>query len=156
MDFNAFLALTVTFLGLFWSFVFCYMATFSSNQVASISDIAYHVNWTEYPQIYRKYVLLIIFRSQSPGCFTGLKMFQCTLGTFVSVGHFQAFLKVSLTDLNHLFVFSLSNRLVLIISFYTNYKTLRIESFDFNNTCKNHPKLLRQNLPMNSYVGNII
>lgn len=86
MEISALESLLAMAANIFWSFLLCYMATASSDTVASIGDIVYNGNWPEYPPIYRKYVLLMILRSQQPTRFTGLKMVYCTLENFTKVG----------------------------------------------------------------------
>lgn len=85
METGAFEGVAVLILGLFNSFYLCFSANFVSNAVESIGEIAYDGNWAEYPLICRKYVLLMILRSQRPVYFTGFKIVSCNLETFVRV-----------------------------------------------------------------------
>lgn len=74
--------------GLCWSFVLCYSASLSSDVVASVGDIVYDGNWSKYPLVYRKYILLMILRSETAAHFTGFKLVRCNLETFTKVRSF--------------------------------------------------------------------
>lgn len=87
-DIFTFLSFASIFSGLAWSFILCYSGTLSSDFVASIGDVAYNGNWMEYPIIYRKYILLMIIRSDCTPLFTGFKLFRCNLETFAKVRSF--------------------------------------------------------------------
>lgn len=87
MEFSTFLAVIAVGMNLFFSFLLCYTATASSDVVGTIGTIFYGGNWPEYPLIYRKYLLLMILRSQRPVEFTGLKVVRCNLQTFTDVSY---------------------------------------------------------------------
>lgn len=70
---------------LIWPYFFCYFATFASDRVSSIGNIAYTSNWYEYPQPLRRYIILIVALSQQPIHFSGLGIIRCTLETFGGV-----------------------------------------------------------------------
>lgn len=82
------IAVFIIVMGLLWSFFLCYSASLSSDVIASIGDIAYNGNWIEYPIGYRKYIRLMIQRSECTAVFTGFKIFRCNLQTFVMVSTF--------------------------------------------------------------------
>lgn len=75
-------------IGLFWPYLLCDSATSATLTVAQLGGIAYSSEWYKYPPNVRKYVVLIIVRSQEPVYFTGLKIIPCTLEVFMKV-HFD-------------------------------------------------------------------
>lgn len=84
-DNSTFVAVLVIVDALIWAFLLCCPANLATDTVSSIGNIAYNGNWTLYPPVYRKYVLLIILRSQSTAEFMGYKLIRCNLETFSNV-----------------------------------------------------------------------
>lgn len=82
---NLFFALTCINCGVIWTYILSYSATFASFAIAGIGNIVYNSNWYDYPLSVRKYVILLIARSQREVQFTGLKLFPCTLAVFMKV-----------------------------------------------------------------------
>lgn len=68
-----------------WPALFCYVANLTTDRIYSLGDIAYEMDWFEYPPEIHKFFILIIARSQIPADFTGFKLIRCTLETFVQV-----------------------------------------------------------------------
>lgn len=79
------IGLCVFLMSLVWSFLLCSAAASTTNIVASVGDIVYNENWTQYPPVYRKCVLLMILRSQFPVDFKGFEVVRCSLKTFSKV-----------------------------------------------------------------------
>lgn len=73
---------------LFWSFVFCYFATRTTNRISSIGKAVYNSNWYNYPPEVQKCMILILLRSQRPSHFTGFNLFRCNLKIFRKVSSF--------------------------------------------------------------------
>lgn len=87
-----------------WSTIFAYYATFVTDRVSTVGFTAYDCNWFDYPVELRKYIILIIARSQQPAEFTGLKLFQCTLDVFGKV-NFQTLNAISSLKKQNVFYF---------------------------------------------------
>ena len=68
-----------------WASVYCYSASFVTERILSNGNTMWSTNWFDYPPELRKYVLLIIARSQRPVFFTGLGLIKCTMETFRAV-----------------------------------------------------------------------
>lgn len=68
-----------------WPFLFCYFATFATGRISSIGNVVYSSNWYNFPPNTRKYVTLVIARSQQPLYFSGLGLIRCTLELFGNV-----------------------------------------------------------------------
>lgn len=68
-----------------WPAIICYFATYSTNRVSTINEAVYDLNWYDYPQDVRKYILLIMAQAQVPIFFSGFKMVHCTLEIFGKV-----------------------------------------------------------------------
>lgn len=67
---------------LIWPALFCYFASYTSENVKSMGRIAYDSNWYEYPPEIRKHLILIIARSQTTTIFNGLKLIGCSIEVF--------------------------------------------------------------------------
>lgn len=72
-------------IGLLWPFILCNSAASATIEVANIGNSACYSKYYEYPLKMRKYLILIMVRSQSPVYFTGLKLIRCTLEVFMKV-----------------------------------------------------------------------
>lgn len=70
---------------LFWPILLCYFATHTTDRVASIGDMVFNSNWTEYPTKLQKYTILTIARSQKLIFFTGMGLVNCSLEVFAKV-----------------------------------------------------------------------
>lgn len=70
---------------LIWPFLFCYFANLTIEHIGRIDETSYNSNWYEFPNEIKKYLILIIARSQKPIHFNGLGMFHCTLEAFGKV-----------------------------------------------------------------------
>ncbi|XP_031636412.1 odorant receptor 67c-like isoform X2 [Contarinia nasturtii] len=62
-----------------WPSLMCYFASLATDKIASLGDVAYGSDWDKYPLSIRKYIILIIARSQEPVYFTGMNLVNCTL-----------------------------------------------------------------------------
>lgn len=81
------------FCALLWLVFFCRFATLAADRAAAIGDIAYDLNWFEYPVEMQKYVILIIGRTSKRDEFSGLGLIPCSM---------EMFGKVSIFPSNHL------------------------------------------------------
>lgn len=70
---------------LIWPYIFCYFASLTTDRVSAIGNIAYDVNWFDFPPKLQKYLILIINRSQEQVQFTGLNLIGCSLEVFGKV-----------------------------------------------------------------------
>lgn len=70
---------------LIWPYLFCYFASYTTDRISSIGNIAYDANWLEYPPKVQKYFILIILRSQERVHLTGLNLIGCSLEVFGKV-----------------------------------------------------------------------
>lgn len=70
---------------LLWPSFFCTFANKVTDQIADIGDSAYETNWYLFSPTLKKFVWLIINRSQDPVYFTGLGLVNCTLEVFGNV-----------------------------------------------------------------------
>lgn len=68
-----------------WPAFICYFASHVTYRILTIDDMVYNSNWPVYPLELRKYVILIIARSQQPAYFNGLGIIRCTLEIFGKV-----------------------------------------------------------------------
>lgn len=71
--------------GLSWTLVLCYHATFVTESTNDIGHHVYSSNWCLYPIFLRKYLILMIAKSQQPMLFSGFQIVGCTLLTFTTV-----------------------------------------------------------------------
>lgn len=78
-------AMVNIFSWLYWPFMFCYSANSVTNRMATVGDIAFDLNWFDYPPEFGKFIVLIIARFQKSMHFTGLNLFPCTLQVFGDV-----------------------------------------------------------------------
>lgn len=65
--------------GLLWTATFCNYATHGIDHIENIGFAAYNLKWYDSPFIFRKYIILIIARSQEEIHFTGWGMIYCNL-----------------------------------------------------------------------------
>lgn len=72
---------------MFWPALMCNFATFATDRIASLGDVVYESSWDELPLKIRRYVALIIARSQEPVYFTGYNLVRCTLEILGKVSH---------------------------------------------------------------------
>lgn len=79
IGFNFFFALTCINCGVMWTYILSYSATLASFAVAGIGNIVYNCSWYNYPLSVRKYMILLIARSQRQVYLTGFKLFPCSL-----------------------------------------------------------------------------
>lgn len=75
--------------GFNWPSIYCGLATHVTGRISSIGDSTYNSNWYDYPPELRKFVNLIITRSQEPVYFTGFNLIGCTLEIFGKVIQLQ-------------------------------------------------------------------
>lgn len=68
-----------------WPYVYCHFATMTTERIASISDVTYSANWYDYPPILKKYLILMIARSQEEIFFSGFGFVYCTLEILLKV-----------------------------------------------------------------------
>lgn len=68
-----------------WPFFFCYYATLVATRISHIGDVAYDLDWFNYPPEFQKYFILIIARSHQSMYFTGFGLIVCTLEIFGNV-----------------------------------------------------------------------
>lgn len=68
--------------GMMWPYLFCHFANLTTDRVLAIGNVIYDLNWIDYPVNMRKYIILLIARSQQPIIFSGLYLFPCTLEVF--------------------------------------------------------------------------
>lgn len=67
-------------------FLLCYFSTRISFKISSIGDTAYrHTNWFEYFPACRKYIWLIILRSQLTVNLKGFDLIECSVQNFAKV-----------------------------------------------------------------------
>lgn len=111
------------FCALMWSSFYCHFGNSAADHVSAISDVAYNLNWFEYPVDMQKYVILLIARTKGRVEFSGLYLVTCSMEMLgrvcilpqpkVSAEHFivQSF------SILCLFRFSSSKRHALIMPF---------------------------------------
>lgn len=69
-------------------FLYCYIASEITTNLAGIGEAAYRSKWNNYPSEVQKCVLLMIRRAQVPFEFNGLDLFYCNMATFATVNNF--------------------------------------------------------------------
>lgn len=67
---------------LIWPFLFCYFANTTFEQMLSIGDDAYNLNWYDCPTDVQKYIILTVLRAHEMKPFDGLGLISCTLEIF--------------------------------------------------------------------------
>lgn len=73
------------FVSFTWTFILCYYATSTTRAMNEIGDTLYNSNWYTYPDEVKKFMIIVIARSQKTIYFTGFKMVRCTLEVFMRV-----------------------------------------------------------------------
>lgn len=73
------------FVGIAWTLMLCYHASAVTHAMSVIGDAVYSSNWYLYPVDLRKYLILIICRTQQASFFTGIKFVRVALATFEKV-----------------------------------------------------------------------
>lgn len=68
--------------GMMWPYLFCHFANLTTDRVLANRNVVYDLNWIDYPVRMRKYIILLIARSQQPIIFSGLFLFPCSLEVF--------------------------------------------------------------------------
>lgn len=71
--------------GQLWTFLLCYYATLTTENLARIANSVYNAHWRLYPPEVQNYLILVIARTQQTRYFTGFKLFYCNLETFAKV-----------------------------------------------------------------------
>lgn len=71
--------------GVSWTLLLCYHATYASESTTDTGHHVYRSNWYLYPIFLRKYLLLLIAKTQQPMLFSGFQIVGCTLLTFTTV-----------------------------------------------------------------------
>lgn len=94
-----------------WACLYCYFATFATNRLTALSQVAYDANWLNWPPELQKYITLITARSQMPIHFTGLGLFRCTLEVLgqVSILQWKTFTVLQSKYPDYFFFFSFSS-----------------------------------------------
>lgn len=70
---------------LIWPYLYCHYASFVFDRISNMRNVAYDLNWYEFPLKLRKHFILIIARSQTSTNFTGLGLIDCTSENFGKV-----------------------------------------------------------------------
>lgn len=70
---------------LMWPFGLCYAATMTTTSSLQMAEIIYNANWYNFPHELRKYLPLMIARSQLEISFYGFGIVVCNLKNFVKV-----------------------------------------------------------------------
>lgn len=78
---------------LIWPFLFCCYANTTFEQVLSIGDDAFNLNWYGCPNDVQKFIILIVQRAYEVKPFVGLGLIPCTLEIF---GRVILFLSISI------------------------------------------------------------
>lgn len=68
---------------LIWPILFCFFASWAIDHVSNIRTTMYDSNWYDYPSVeLRKYVILVIARSQENFKFSGFGLIGCSVEVF--------------------------------------------------------------------------
>lgn len=67
--------------------MYCFYASNTTDRIALIGNDVYDLNWYDYPSNVRKFMILIIVRSQRPMYLSGYHLINCTLETFGKVSN---------------------------------------------------------------------
>lgn len=89
--------ITCILCGLVWPAIISHYATFISDRVSSIGEMAYDSNWPDYPPYLGKHIILITARSQHPVFFHGLGLVGCNREVFGRVCILMKFTKLFLS-----------------------------------------------------------
>lgn len=119
------ISLFTFFCSLFWPFVVCHIAKFTIDRISNIRYTVYASNWYELPAKHRKYLVLIIVRSQVLIRLTGFNLIDCDLKTFGKVSNFWNEFFWFVVNVSH-FVFisnvmcfsNRSNNFILFLSYW--------------------------------------
>ena len=65
--------------GLLWTATFCNYASHAVDYIDDIGFTAYSIKWYDAPDVFQKYVILIIARAQEEIHYTGWGMVYCNL-----------------------------------------------------------------------------
>lgn len=101
-----------------WPLLFCIFANITTDRIASIGDSAFNANWIDFPPDLRKYIIMIIMRSNDKVYFTGLGIVRCTLAVFAEV--IEAFILIFVVLcrnilLMQLFYFIAADEVIIIL-----------------------------------------
>lgn len=111
---------------MFWPFIMCYFANMATTRIADIGTTAYDSNWFDCSPELRKYIVLIIARSQESINFTGLGLIYCNMEVFGKVSEKSGSFEISLTILPSSITFiALQNILFMLLDFQTAITTLK-------------------------------
>lgn len=115
-----------------WPYLFCSSANSVTTRLASIADIAFDLNWFDYPPSTGRLIKMVIARSQKPQHFTGLRLFPCTLEIFGDVNLWRFLHKMStfLVEITHL----------ALLFFTCRYWKHHQSITQFSETFNNHKK----------------
>lgn len=64
---------------LLWSSFFCRFGNSAADHVSAIADVAYGLNWFEYPVEMQKYVILIVALANERVEFSGFQVITCSM-----------------------------------------------------------------------------
>lgn len=70
---------------LFWVYLYCYIASEITTNLAQIGELAYQSNWHSYPSEVQTCARMMIRRAQVRFEFDGLSLFYCNMATFATV-----------------------------------------------------------------------
>lgn len=71
--------------GLFWPCIYCHFSTKTIDRIASIGNVAYGADWYDYPPEIKKFLILVIARSQEEMNFSGFGFVHCTMEVLLKV-----------------------------------------------------------------------
>lgn len=66
-------------------FFFCYYGKIATDSYAAYGDCVYNMDWIDYPNDLKRYMILIISDAQIPRRYHGFGMAYCNLQTFSKV-----------------------------------------------------------------------